>query len=500
METLKVIDIGINTHQEPVIYMRSDCLVCRAEGFVASTRVSVNHNGNTTIATLNVVDDSVLAHGEAGLSKVALSRLDVAPGQTIRVTHAPVVRSVASVRKKTFGHKLSGDELAAIIEDINAHRYSDIEIASFLSVCAGNRLDIDEIIGLTNAMVACGQVLSWPGHDMVLDKHCIGGLPGNRTTPLVVSVVSAAGFLMPKTSSRAITSPAGTADTMETLMDVDLALPAIRRVVAHAGACLAWGGAVNLSPADDLLIRIERALDLDGEGQMVASVLSKKIAAGATHAIVDIPVGETAKTRTLKDAERLSSLFTQVGAECGIHILCVISDGLQPVGRGIGPAEEARDVLAVLRNETDAPQDLRERALFLSAKLLMLARNCALETAHEEARTLLDNGSAWQQFQRIATAQGGLKTLPEARFQHEEYAGKRGIIARIDNRQLSRLAKLAGAPFSPAAGLRLHVQLGSQVEPTSPLFTLFADSGGERDYALDYYRHQAAIFSIEESL
>lgn len=497
INTLKVIDMGIDTHQEPVVYMRSDCHICRSEGFTANSRVMLRYGENSVIATLNVVDEQVLSSGSAGLSKSAMQRLDVDDGAAVSVDHAPVVTSLAAVRKKIFGHKLSDQEITAIVEDIGDHRYSDIEIASFLSVCAGSRLDVDEIISLTQAMVACGKRLNWPDEALVLDKHCIGGLPGNRTTPLVVSIVSAVGLTIPKTSSRAITSPAGTADTMEALTTVNLELNEIQRVVAETHACLVWGGAVNLSPADDLLIRIERALDLDGEGQLIASVLSKKIAAGSTHAVIDIPVGPTAKVRSQKDAERLSSLFTQVGAACGIQIRCLSTDGSQPVGLGIGPVEEARDVLAVLQCEENAPQDLRERALFLAAHLFSLAYQERYEQGLERAIAILDEGKAWQQFQRILAAQGGMKALPDASYQHTEAATAAGTLTAIDNRQLARLAKLAGAPATAAAGLRLHTCVGDKITVGQPLFTLCSDTIGEQQYAMDFYR-QSTIFMIEK--
>ncbi|WP_018624925.1 thymidine phosphorylase family protein [Kangiella aquimarina] len=495
LNTLKVIDIGIDTYHEPVVYMRSDCHICRSEGFTANSRVAVDYGENQIVATINVVDEKVFEPGNAGLSKIAMQRLGVAEGASISVSHAPVVTSLAAVRKKIFGHKLNDEEVTEIVQDISDHRYSDIEIASFLSVCAGSRLDVDEIIALTQAMVACGKRLSWPDSPMVLDKHCIGGLPGNRTTPLVVAIVSTAGLTIPKTSSRAITSPAGTADTMEALTTVNLSLADIQRVVAETHGCLAWGGAVNLSPADDLLIRIERALDLDGEGQLIASVLSKKIAAGSTHAVIDIPVGPTAKVRSQKEAERLTSLFTQVGAACGIQIRCLITDGSQPVGRGVGPVEEARDVLAVLQGGNDAPEDLRERALFLAAHLFSLAFQERYEQGLERAKDILDSGAAWTQFQRILTAQGGIKSLPSADFQHTETATSTGTLQAIDNRQLARLAKLAGAPNVAAAGLRLHKRVGDKVERGEPLFTLLSDTEGELQYALAYYR-QANIFTI----
>ena len=497
--TLKVVDMGIDTHQEPVVYMRSDCPVCRSEGFTTNSRVLLQNGVEKVIATLNAVDDHVLDSGSAGLSKIAMRRLAVADGMTITISHAPIVTSLAAVRKKIFGHKLNDREIADVVFDISEHRYSDIEIASFLTACAGSRLELDEIGALTQAMVASGKRLVWPHETMILDKHCIGGLPGNRTTPLVVAIVSAAGLTIPKTSSRAITSPAGTADTMECLTTVNLDLADIQRVVAETHACIAWGGAVNLSPADDLLIRIERALDLDGEGQLIASVLSKKIAAGATHAVIDIPVGPTAKVRTQEDAERLAVLFTRVGAACDVDIRCVMTDGSQPVGRGIGPVEEARDVLAVLQGQDCAPKDLRDRALFLAAHLFSLASQGSYEQGLERATTILENGEAWVQFQEILSAQGGMKVLPRARYEHVEVAPAAGTLAAIDNRKLARLAKLAGAPGSPAAGLRLHVQVGASPAKGDPLFTLYSDSQGEMDYALAFYRERTSLFTFSQS-
>ena len=493
----RVVYMGIDTHQEPLVYMHRDCPVCRAEGFAASARLLVKSGARRLIATLNVVEGDHLAPGEIGLSNIARDRLGVAEGERVEVLHAPMVESLAAVRKKIHGHALGEEELAGIMEDISLHRYRDIEIAAFLSVCAGKRLTLDEIIALTNAMVACGRRLSWPGVARVYDKHCIGGLPGNRTTPLVVAIASAAGLTIPKTSSRAITSPAGTADVMETLFRVEFSLDELQRIVSDTGACLAWGGAVSLSPADDLMVRIERALDLDGEGQLIASVLSKKIAAGSSDVVIDIPVGATAKVRSRTEADYLAGLFTQVGTACGIAVRCVITDGSRPIGRGLGPVEEARDVLAVLRGEPGAPRDLRDRSLLLAAHLLDLAEGRGLDDAAEKAAHVLDSGRAWAQFQRIAQAQGGLRQLPKAAYSMEKRAERGGTVAAIDNRRISRLAKLAGAPFDATAGLRLHVNVGSEVAAGEPLFTLFSDSPGERDYALAYYRHNPDIFVIE---
>src|SRR5579863_5627142 len=124
-------------------------------------------------------------------------------------------------------------------------------------------------------MAQAGTQLKWD-RPIVVDKHCIGGIPGNRTTMIVVPIVAALGLTFPKTSSRAITSPAGTADTMGMLADVSLSSDRIYEVIRKTGGCIVWGGALELAPADDVLIAVERPMELDTEAQMVASILAKK--------------------------------------------------------------------------------------------------------------------------------------------------------------------------------------------------------------------------------
>src|ERR1051326_5286372 len=351
--------------------MHKDCPVCRAEGFEAHNRVLLKAHGKHIIATLYQVTGNLVDLCDAALSDEAWLRLALKDGDEIAVEHPEPIESLASVRGRIYGNALDGASLRAIIADVADGRYSSIEIGAFLTACAANPLTSEEVLSLTRAMVQVGDHLTW-NSDIVVDKHSVGGLPGNRTTPIVVAIAAAVGLTMPKTSSRAITSPAGTADMMETLAPVDLDADAIHRVVEREGGCIVWGGAVRLSPADDILIRVERALDIDTEGQMIASVLSKKVAAGATHLVLDMPVGPTAKVRTVETAHLLGETLQRVGAEFGLETRIVQTNGTQPVGRCIGPALEARDVLAVLQNHPDAPQDLKERAVLLASHILEL--------------------------------------------------------------------------------------------------------------------------------
>jgi thymidine phosphorylase len=493
--TLRLRRLGIDTHEEPIVYMQADCHVCRSEGFSAHSRITVATERASIIATLNVVRDGFVLPTEAGLSEAAWQLLDATPGEIASFSHPRRVDSLAAVRAKIFGHAFQEQQLLQILEDMEAGRYTDIELSAFLTACATAGMNLDEVVGLTRGMVQVGERVTW-NRPLVADKHCVGGLAGNRTTPIVVSIVAAAGVCIPKTSSRSITSPAGTADAMETLTRVDLDLPTMRRVVEQEGGCVVWGGAIRLSPVDDLLIRVERALDLDSDAQLVASVLSKKVAAGSTHVVVDIPLGPTAKIRTPDSAHALARLLERVGHEVGLVVRPIVTDGSQPIGRGIGPALEARDVLAVTRGDRDAPRDLQDRAILLAGELLELAGATAPGLGILEAHASLRDGRAWRKLQAICEAQGGMRTPPVSTQRFEVNAPAGGTITGFDCRKLARAAKLAGAPGDPAAGVDLHVRLGQHVERGQPLFTLHAESPGELAYAREYLDAHKDIVAI----
>ncbi len=493
--TLSLKRLGIDTHEEPVVYMRADCHVCRSEGFSAHSRVLITVGARSIIATLNVVRDGFVLPTEAGLSEAAWQLLAAVPGDVATMAHPRPVDSLGAVRAKVFGKAFSEQQLTAILQDMAAGRYTDIELSSYLTACAAVGMSLDEVVWQTRGMVDVGSRLAWD-RPVIADKHCVGGLPGNRTTPIVVAIVAAAGVWIPKTSSRAITSPAGTADTMETLAPVDLDLPTMRRVIEREGGCVIWGGAIHLSPVDDLLVRVERALDVDSDAQLVSSVLSKKVAAGATHVVIDLPVGPTAKMRTPQAAYNVARLLERVGDAVGLIVRPVLTDGTQPIGRGIGPALEARDVVAVTRGDLDAPADLRARAVLLAGEVLELAGACPAGHGAAQAAAILADGRAWRKLQAICEAQGGMRTPPVSAQRFEVTAPAAGTVLDIDNRRLSRAAKLAGAPADPAAGIDLHVRLGDRVAAGEPLFTLHAESPGEVGYVRDYLAAHADVISV----
>jgi thymidine phosphorylase len=494
---LKLRKLGIDSYTENIIYIRADSQVCISEGFKAETRLLVSRNGSSIIASLNMVNSPLLNTEEASLSEIAFQRLGAQDGDSVQVNHLEPIESLRSVRAKIYGNMLSEEAYYTIIHDITNGRYSDIQLSAFITACSGpGRMKLQEIVSLTKAMISTGEIMKWPSQ-IVVDKHCIGGLPGNRTTPIVVAIIAAAGLCIPKTSSRAITSPAGTADMMEVFTRVNISPEEMRKVVEKEGGCLAWGGDVKLSPADDILIQVERALDLDSEPQLIASVLSKKAAAGSNHVLLDIPVGATAKVRSWEIAQELKKKFEKVAAKIGIKVRCFLSDGSQPVGRGIGPVPEAIDVLSVLKNAADAPQDLRSRSLAIAAEILEMAGNADKGKAYAMAEDILTSGRAFQKFRAICEAQGRYSEPSPAPYFLTVCSETEGTITGINNRLLSMIAKLAGAPADKGAGLYCYKQLGQKITKGEPLLRIYSSSEGTLKYALQFFEKHPDIIQIQ---
>ena len=472
----KIRAVAIDTYPENTAFLPRTDSGYGAEQFQALRKIEICHASRNILATLAIMDDEhLLRPGEIGLGEQAFRRLGLPDGTEVTVAQAKPPASLDSVRRKIGGDTLDDAEIAAIIRDVSLHRYSPMEIAAFLVACAAF-MTTQETLALTRAMANVGATLKWSS-PLIVDKHCIGGIPGNRTSMIVVPIVAAYGLIIPKTSSRAITSPSGTADTMEVLANVDISAERMQEIVARENAVLAWGGRINLSPADDVLISVERPLRIDTFEQMVASILSKKLAAGSTHLVIDIPVGPTAKVRSTNEAVRLRKLFEYVASKVGITIDVVQTDGSQPIGRGIGPVLEARDVMSVLRGDPDAPADLRDRAVMLAGRVLDFDPKLRGGQGHARAVELLASGAALAAMERLIVAQGPqLIQAQVGQLTHDVPAPIDGKVAAIDCHLIARIARLAGAPMEKGAGIDLLCKVGDAVGQGEPLYRIHATS------------------------
>ncbi|NMB92230.1 MAG: thymidine phosphorylase [Parcubacteria group bacterium] len=423
------------------------------------------------------ISKNIIKPGEIGLLQDILDKFNIPEGAVVELKLAPLASSLVCIQKKLVGRHLSYESIRAIISDIVNYHLDDVQIAFFVaSAFMKNGFSNEEIYYMTKAMAETGEMLHWDG--IVADKHSIGGVPGNRTTPLVVSIISSLGIKIPKTSSRAITSEAGTADVMEAVCAVEFNIPQIKEIVDQTNACLIWGGALKLAPADDRILKVSYELGIEPYSKIVTSIMAKKVAMGATHLVIDIPIGPGLKMHKMQEALKMKNIFEYLAKKFNIKINVVIEEILGPVGRGIGPALEIRDILRVLSQADNRPLDLERRAVKLAGNLLELTNKAKKGAGETMAREQLKNGEALAQFRKIVAAQGGDGNLSESSIKigeqsYEVKSATSGIVKNIDNLKLIRLVRLLGSPITKEGGVYLNKVLGEKVEVGETLFTLY---------------------------
>jgi AMP phosphorylase len=418
-------------------------------------------------------------------SEVA-DELGAEEGQRIEIKHMQRPASIEFIKKKMDGSALSSSETETIMRELMQNRLSEAELASYLTSIYIRGMSEDEVVGLTDAVVNTGETLRL-GRSPICDKHCVGGVAGNRTTMVVVPIIAAAGIYIPKTSSRSITSAAGTADTMETLCSVSLPVDEMRSIVRKSHGCVVWGGALRLASADDKLIKIRNPLSLDPTGVMLASILAKKKSVGAEHVIIDIPIGRGAKIADKAEAKRLASEFISIGKRLGMKIEVLITDGTEPIGKGVGPSLECIDVLSVLNDI--GPADLREKSCQMAGALLEMSGKVRRGRGFDVAEGIISSGKALEKFREIVELQGGkrnikLADIPVAHYKHRVVAQSAGRVFHIDNKMISKVARAAGAPNDKAAGILLCCERGDRVKKGDTLFEIHSDSETKLDFAI----------------
>jgi len=460
-------------------------------------RIVLKKNSKRTVAILDIAESrKAVPPGHIGLFEEVIDALRAKEGDKVRLDIAEKPESVTFIQKKLNGKRLTSKELRIIVEDIVANKLTDIELTSFVIATYTRGMNMKEVAELTKAMAETGDQLKFNKYPIV-DIHSIGGVPGNRTTMIVVPILVAAGCIVPKTSSRAITSPAGTADAMEVLCPVSLTISKLKKIIDEVGGFIIWGGAVNLAPADDKIIHVEHPLSIDAEGQMLASIMAKKASVGATHLLMEIPIGRGTKVGTTRQAKHLRKHFAQLGHILGIKIKTIITDSSEPIGNGIGSVLEARDVVWSLKCHACAPQDLVKKSLWMAGMLLEFAGKAHKGKGYEMAHTLLTTGAAYGAMTRIVEAQGGKMPDPEELKPAERTfvlrAEKSGRLRSLDNSAIAKIARMAGAPVDPNAGIYLHKHCGDNVKKREPIMTIYSRSDHKLSYAVKILKKMDGI-------
>lgn len=447
-------------------------------GVQAGDKISLTWRGNRKVILEINLTDSAIKPGFVGLYEEIWKKFPVEVGEVMEVHLLSRPASIVAIKKKLFGGRLNYDEINSIIKDISENRLSNIGITYFVSASFFYPYNNEELYFLAKSIAENGEILKFGG-GIVADKHSVGGVAGNRTTMITIPIIASLGLKIPKTSSRAITSPAGTADTMEVLAPVSFSAAEMKEIVKKTGACLVWGGGFNLAPADDKILKVTYPLALEPYDKMIVSIMAKKIATSVTHLVIDMPIGLTTKIASKAEALTIKKRFEYVASKFKMKVRVIITHDSDPVGHGVGPALEARDVLRVLQQKETRPIDLEAKSVKMAGELLELTGKARKGQGAAMATQQLKNGQAWKKMSEIIKAQGGKpdidsETVTIGATKHYVTADHDGMIKMVDNKRINDVCRILGAPGDKLGGLYLNKEIGDTVRDGERLFTLYA--------------------------
>lgn len=447
-------------------------------------RILIRKNKKTIVAVVDTAK-GFLKKNEIALSTEITNFINLKQGEIINIEPALKPESIEFINKKLSCKPLDKDEIRGIIQDIANNKITEPEIAYFISAVYKCGMNMREIAEMTKIMAETGEQLNFKG--VVADKHSIGGVPG-RTTPIVVSICAAAGLTVPNTSSRAITSSSGTADSMEVICQVSFSIKEINQIIKKTNACLVWGGALGLAPVDDKLIQIEKLLSLDPPSQLLASIMAKKLAVHVKYNLIEIPYGKNAKV-SYKEAKELEKKFLELGKRFHIHLECLLSEAKEPICNAMGPALEIKEVIQVLKQESPCYK-LQEKSLELAGKLLEIAGKAQKGKGIKLAKEILESGKALCKFLEIIRAQKGkINGIKDAKFHQDIFALKNGKIKEINIKEMTSLARLLGCPADKLAGIYIYKHLNQSIKKGEKIMTLYAESKSELYGGIKFYKN-----------
>jgi AMP phosphorylase len=468
---IKIIDIR---SKDPFVMLAKETA---SKLFLKHTDVVIIKSSSAELSAYPVVVTEFIEKDTIGISPKNADHLGVKDGNEVTLSARKKPLSYKYITDKIDGKIWNQNEINTIVTDISNRRLTSLEISTFALVSQFKGYNNDELVGITKSMADAGTQFDF--EEPTYDKHSIGGIPGNKITPVIVSIAAAAGLLIPKTSSRAITSPSGTADTMEVLANVEFSAEELSELAPKVRGMIAWNGGLNLAPLDSIVIEVKKELGIDPRDQMLASIVSTKLAMGVDKLVFDIPTGPQTKMKDNVEALEFAHSMINLCRQLDIRVEAALTLGDQPLGRNIGPALEAVEALQVL--EGKGPASVIEKSVELAGMLLEMGGLANLGQGSTVAHEYIKSGKALAKFQEIVEVQGGEKGVTSNSVETAEYtvevkALMDGYIQDIDSKRISSVANAAGTPKFKKAGIRLNFRKGDFVHEGDSLFTIYSPS------------------------
>ncbi len=400
------------------------------------------------------------------------------------------------IDKKRRGETHSEEEIRFLVEGMMSGEIADYQVSAWLMATCIQGLDIDETTWLTQAFVNSGKVLDLSKlGGVVVDKHSTGGV-GDKTTLVLIPLLAAAGLKVAKLSGRGLGFTGGTIDKLEAIPNFQVTLSSKDFInqIKRIGVAISSQTA-DLAPADGKMYALrDVTCTVESIPLIAASVISKKIAAGANVIVLDIKYGRGAFMHTLAEARGLATTCRQIGQKLGRKIYTVISSMNQPLGYAVGHTVEVQETIQTLQGK--GPRDLEELCLILGSVAMVGAGKAgSIEEGKAQLKRHLEDGSAMAKFKELIEAQGGdLDVLkhPELMPQPDRVilipSTTTAYIQDIDALKVAQAAKLVGAgrltkdaPINLGVGVVLHKKVGDKVEKGETLVELYSDEKAHKD-------------------
>jgi AMP phosphorylase len=422
--------------------------------------------------------DSIVDEGEIGFFEDVWEKYRLKFGEVVKINLVPSSKAIASIRKKLLGGKLNYEEIYCIIKDIATDQLGTTLTTYYAAAGYAPGFDEEEMYYMTKALSETGDILKFDG--IVADKHSIGGVAGKGITPLVVPIVSCIdGVVVPNTSTRAVTSASATTDMLEVIMPMSFTKQELESMILKNNSFMVWGGGLDLAPADDKIIQVQKPLGIESIDKFVASIVAKKVAQGVNHVVFDVPMGKGAKIETEEEFQKVKSHFERVCGKFGIKVRIHRRDVRGIDGNAVGPALECREFLRVYERDERRSLQLEEDALQIAGDLIELCGKAQQGEGYVRAKQILESGDAFQKLKQIVKFQGGNENLSSNTLEIggitwdfiSEHEGK---IEGINNKKVFEVCVALGNPRIKEAGMYFYKKPGEEVKKGDKLVTLFA--------------------------
>lgn len=444
-------------------------------------KISLLRNGEEYVVDVALSSDYVLSN-QIWVTHDFLETFPIAEWDNVLATFtktSPV--SMIAIRKKMLWHKISEEEIDAIIDDIQNNKLSDLVIAYYTATSFFYHSDPQELAYTTKATAFTGDMYRFPW--IVASKYSIWWVPGNETTMIIIPILASLWITMPKSFSKSITSPAATGECVNVLMDISLKKADIIRTVDKIWACLVRNEGLNLAPANDRIIKVSSPLWMEPYARMISSIIAKNYAMWITHLLIDIPMGPTAKVANMADAKRIAKHFKNIWKYLWIKIDTQITRAEEPVWRGIWAALQAKEALMILQNHANQTPELALKAIFLAARILVLCwKAMTMRKAEFLVQRQLHNWEARKKMSEIIQAQN----WPNPHIKSDEiklwkftYAFKATQDCKIDSidmKHLNTIVRTLWAPADYTAGIWLNKKLKEKIKIWDTIYVMYSSS------------------------